>query len=209
VIPLQVGDVINTAPPAHGSWWKLVHPLQSIPAWAIRRYQRTMGYRNWQDTHTMLYLGDERILSVTWPKAKWEKLDKVAERCWFLYRPTFALDSHDRENLHAAAEELIGWHYDIGQLLDIALNKILKYGVGRWVTFFDSGARQKVCSVGVRACFEHARKVKEAAQLHPPFDILFTINEQKLHVEKTCPADFANSPKFNLIGAWKEGEREG
>ena len=76
---------------------------------------------------------------------------------------------------------------------------MLGYDVSRWTTFFDAGARQKVCSVGVRACFEHMRKVKEALGLVPPFDVLFSRGGKKLHVERTCPADFGEGGWFGEV----------
>lgn len=188
------GDVILTRPEPHSLGWKILHPFESIPAWGIQRYQRADGFQVWQDTHAMLFLGPDRILSVTYPETKWERWAEVSKREWSVYRPAFALDGADVDVMWSAAQRMIGSHYDVGQLLDIALNKILGYNVSTWHRLFDQGARRNVCSVGVRTCFERARQVKEAAGIEPPFRVLFEKDGQKLHVERTCPANFANTP---------------
>jgi hypothetical protein len=191
---LSTGDVINTRPPKRSIWWQATHPFESVPQGCIQAHQRHVGYADWRDTHSMLYFGPARILSVTYPHTKWETWDRVQQRDFRVWRPTFPLDSQDVLVMYEAAHKLIGTSYDVGQLLDIALNEILGYGVGFYHRIFDFGGNLMVCSVGVRACFDAARKAKESAGQPPPFDVLFTQGGQKLNVERTPPAAYANTP---------------
>lgn len=196
------GDIINTRPELGPIRFSLLHP-KSIPGWAIQRHQRKRGFADPLDTHTMVYLGPERIFSVTWPRTRWEKWVDVRERLWACFRPEFPLDATDLLSLEEAAAQMIGTHYDIGQLLDIALNRILGYSWDRYRVFFDGGLGQRVCSVGARTLYEHARKRKEALGQAPPFDVLFSVDGIKLSVERTTPADFANTPgRFRKVGEW-------
>jgi hypothetical protein len=190
----QPGDVINTRPPERSTWWKILHPKESIPAWGIQRYQRAEGFGEWRDTHSMLFLDETHILSVTYPHTIWDTWEAVQQRLWTVYRPNFELDAQDLAAMRVAADAMIGRHYDVGQLLDIALNKILGYDVSVYRRFFDAGAKLMVCSVGVRTCFDYARKAKEGEGLPPPFEVLFEKDGKKLNVERTCPANYANTP---------------
>jgi hypothetical protein len=200
VVPIP-GDVINTE--SHPKFYE-VHLW--ILKKGIRWHQRSLGFANWRHTHTMLYLNDRAIFSCTWPHCKWETWEKVSKSDYDIYRPRFLSHTETEEaRMWAAASEMIGTHYDGGQLLDIALNSLLGYGVGKWQRFCDWGAKLKVCSVAVRAIFEALRqrgKLYACAggkriEISEPFPKLFG----GLHVERTTPAHFANSPEeFTVIG---------
>jgi hypothetical protein len=195
------GDVINTQP---GRLHWLQHPLEAAAARGIQTYQKSLGLTGWPDTHTMLYFGPLTILSVTTPEAKWERWSDVRRRRWFAYRPAFAMTDQHLLWLFAAARAMIGTDYDEGQLLDIALNMILGYDVDVYRPVFDAGPHLRVCSVGVRTCFDHARKMSERAGTAPPFDgnLFMAPNGKKWHVETTPPALFSSRPiRFVLAGS--------
>jgi len=120
-----------------------------------------------------------------------------------------------------AAREIVGTDYDLGQLLDIAINDILGYEHQRRLTIFDFGRKKKVCSVGVRVVFEYLHQVKIETEDSPPGKWLFDkLNPKKwsekdiqkfrgTDVEATAPAHFANSDyfqhEFELIAKFNNG----
>jgi hypothetical protein len=124
-----------------------------------------------------------------------------------------------------AAFEMVGKEYDMGQLLDIALRQILNYGQDRPLSVFDFGKKKKVCSVGVRVCFEklYQDKIKPTLHGRPDTKWLFPrLNPEKwpqdkveryrgTNVEATAPAHFANSNyfqnEFEPVARFKEGKR--
>lgn len=190
----KAGDVINTT--AHPGWKVWLYPL----VWAIQFHQRKRGFKNWKHTHTMLYFSDSCILSVTFPRAKWETWKSVQKRDWSAYRPVmFSWETSKHQcipEMLQAGNRFIGTKYDFGQLLDMALNRILGYKVSNWRTWFDADASLKVCSVGARACFEAGRKVFCRLYGFEPYERLWAS-----HVERTPPAAFANSDKFEHVGS--------
>lgn len=167
----------------------------------------------------MVYFGPDRVLvsvaslvtgqifSCTFPHTKWETWEEVSKRDWDCYRPIFMLLTQaDLDLMKIAAEKMLGTHYDVGQLLDIALNKILGYGVGSWHTFFDFGAKMKVCSVAARTIFEALRHWTRtelpSTSVKKIYDELFPKLFGGVNVERTAPAHFANSPQeFQLVAS--------
>lgn len=196
---LRPGDVINTGPNRAVKWY------QNILSWGIQTHQKKMGYPVWHDTHTVLYFDYSHIFSVTYPKTEWETVMQLVDRAPMekkiitVWRPRFELPDIYMRWVCESATHMIGTRYDVGQLLDIALNQLLRYDVASWKTVFDYGAWLKVCSVGVRACFDAGRKAYEVNGWKPPFDVLFTYQGSKLHVERTPPAAFANSNLFEKV----------
>ena len=124
-----------------------------------------------------------------------------------------------------SADQMIGIRYDIGQLLDIAIRGILEYDQDRPLSIFDFGRKRKVCSVGVRVCFEYLyqKMIKPSIPDAPKGKWLFrSLNPDKwppseiekykgTNVEATAPAHFANTDyfknEFELVAKFKDGER--
>jgi hypothetical protein len=94
-----------------------------------------------------------------------------------------------------AANKLIGKIYDIGQLLDIAINHILGYTVRRKYKIFDFGKRCKICSVGVRSIYEFLLQYIQKNE-NKNLQKLFTCGNKSVDVEITTPAHFANSVRY-------------
>lgn len=201
------GDVINTE--SHPKWWQFW--LKALK-WGIQRHQKKLGLKNWKHTHTMMYFDETHIFSCTYPRTKWETWETVRERDFQVYRFVLRgwLDK-DLPLLRGAADAMIGTHYDIRQLIDIGINRLLGYPRGRWLRIFDGGILQRVCSVAVRVIFEHFRKRATFWDVHTgqpssPYPRLFTRGEEKLHVERTTPAHFASLEEFCLVFGAKDLE---
>jgi hypothetical protein len=124
-----------------------------------------------------------------------------------------------------AADEMMGTYYDIGQLLDIGLRGLLNFNQSRSLRVFDFGTNLKVCSVGLRICFEYLYQKKILPRLQNPPKGKWLFRELKpgkwpqamyedydgTDVEATTPAHFANSgffrDEFTLIARFKDGNR--
>lgn len=103
---LLPGDVINTT--SHPRWYK-IHLL--ILKWAIQLEQKIKGFKVWDHTHTLIYLGkilpsdwvwvpakrdsldfdallqhEDWCFEVTWPRGKWTRWKDVIKSDWDIYR---------------------------------------------------------------------------------------------------------------------------
>ena len=108
-----------------------------------------------------------------------------------------------------SAEKTIGTKYDYGQLINIALSNVFGEDFEYKIKLFDMGSEKRVCSVGIRANFEHARKkinkVVGSVVVKRLFNELrrdfWTGKEyekfERVDVENTCPALFVNSKYFD------------
>ena len=203
------GDVINTRP-GKQPWWK---PWERFLTWGIQRHQHKLGFTNWKDTHTVLYFRDAAVLSCTYPRTVFTSWREVQKKQWYAYRPVFfgeeqqdpAYTKKQLVIMQYPALRMLGTRYDIRQLMDIALNRLLRYNVSTYYRFFDWQFSNFVCSVAVRVCFDVMRKNWSKHGHEPPFRILFADSEgSKVHVERTTPAHFANTPEmFELVGSWE------
>jgi len=222
---IRPGDVVNqdNATPWYELWSVVGH-------WAIRRYQRHLFGKaaNWRDTHTMIFFDEWATFSVELPKARIKPLHDYCLSNMSIYR--FQLTELTKEHLEImmeAADQMIGTGYDIGQLLDIGLRGLLGYDQDRPLQLFDWGKKKKVCSVGVRICYEYLyqKAIKPAVPNPRPGKWLFyALNPAKwppdkvaayhgTDVEATAPAHFANSDyfqnEFELVARFKDGQRVG
>lgn len=110
--------------------------------------------------------------------------------------------------MRTAAMQMLGEFYDVGQLLDIAINQILGFPHRRKSKWFDFGKKLKVCSVGVRVIYEAilqdllgGRPAVGIKFLFPHLNpVMWTGEEYRRYrgtdVEMTSPAHFANSHYF-------------
>lgn len=213
ILPLIApGDVINFD--SSTEWYNLHIRLGY---WGIRDHQHKVfgNLSRWRDTHSMLYLDEDQILSVEPPRARWAKLadlhdDKIT--VWRYTKREFSDEDIDTM-IQVADAELIGTIYDIGQLIDIAINRIMGYPHTIAYRIFDFSKYCKVCSVGVRVCYEALRKKLEAAgdnsmpRLFSKFKYDTWLSRPEVmegntelrgvDVEATAPAHFANSEWFD------------
>ena len=218
---IKPGDIVNQVGEHRGweFWLAIVHK-------AIQSYQKKLFGKNsnWKDTHTMLYLDEYNTFSVELPKATMKPLREYCLSNLSIYRLRLTELTHDYlETLREAAMEMVGEYYDIGQLLDIALNDLLGYDHQRRLKIFDFGREKKVCSVGVRVAFEYLYKSKIKKEDSRPGKWLFyELNSEKFpkeaiekyegtDVEATSPAHFANSDyfcyEFELIARFSGGKQ--
>lgn len=215
---LKPGDVINQT--GHPKWYQF---WLYITYAAIRWHQRRLlgKHSNYRDTHTMMYLGDNKTFSVELPKATIKPVSTYCLSDMSIYRLKHKMTPSMVYDMLIHATKMEGESYDVGQLLDIAINGILGYDHLRKVTTFDFGAKKKVCSVGVRVLFEKLnleRKITKQdgkwlfRSLNPHIWPPAAIKKYKgTDVEATTPAHFANSDffcqEFQLIAKFKNGKR--
>jgi len=224
---IQPGDVINQI--GHPRWYEF---WLKITYGAIRWHQKRLFGKdsNYYDTHSMLYIDRAHTFSVELPKAVIKPLEDYCLSDMSIYRlRSKNLTPDDIDRMFLTCLKMCGTNYDVGQLLDIAINSILGYVGGlRRLKIFDFGEKKKVCSVGVRVAFEKLNQ-----QLNPQADKKWLF--QKLHrdlwlikkiksiididnykgtdVEATSPAHFANTDlfdyEFELVAKFKDGVRVG
>lgn len=220
---IKPGDVVNQI--GHPCWYEFwLH----LAYWGIKRYQKSLFGKdaNWHDTHTMLFFDDWATFSVELPRARVKPLHEYCLSDMSIYRLQLVdLAPEHIDCMMDAADRMIGTRYDIGQLLDIAIREILEYGQHRPLSVFDFGRKRKVCSVGVRVCFEHLynKLIKPTIPDPPVGKWLFhamnpenwpqsEVDEYKgTNVEATAPAHFANTDffqnEFKLVARFKDGKR--
>ncbi len=203
---LKSGDVVNQVSMGH-YWWKFWLTLAEL---AIRQHQKSLFGKNsdWRDTHTMLFFNADETFSVELPKATFKPLKEYCLTELSIFRLKLIELSPDYlTTMKQIAEKMKGYDYDIGQLLDIAINEILGYRYQRKVKIFDFGRKKKVCSVGVRVIFEKLFQESIRDQNNDSKHWLFReLNPEKwsakeirkyigTHIEVTTPAHFANTNK--------------
>jgi len=196
---LEPGDVILIEGSA--KWYqigtKFIHMM-------IRWYQRRLFGRksNWKDTHAMLYLTPHFVFSMDFPHGKWEKIQHVLERKFSVYRGRYVRYEKFRCELWEIAHRIVPRSYDVGDLLDFLISGILGYTRIRKIRIFEFSRRHMTCSVAVRAIFERLRKDEELKG-----NFLIPRLFDKIDVEMTTPAHFANSCKyaceFTKIADWR------
>ncbi len=227
ILPLIMpGDVINFD--STTEWYNLHIQLGY---WGIRQHQREVfgNLARWRDTHTMLYLDEDKVFSVEPPRARFAKLESLYNDKISVYRYTKRdFEDDEIDVMMKAADELNGTIYDVGQLLDIAINRVLGYPHTIHYRVFDFAKYCKVCSVGVRVCYERARKYIEQKNGNEPMprlfskfkydtwlerDVVMSANTEMrgVDVEATAPAHFANSEwfddEFELVAEFDHGRR--
>jgi hypothetical protein len=220
---IKPGDVVNQLGDA--SWYEV---WSHAAHWAIRQYQKSLFGKNanWHDTHTMLFFDEWDTFSVELPRARVKPLQEYCLSDMSIYRLTLIeLAPNHIDCMMDAADRMIGTRYDVGQLLDIAIREILEFDQDRPISIFDFGRERKVCSVGVRVCFEYVYRkiVKPSIPDAPEGKWLFhSLNPDKwppseiakykgTNVEATAPAHFANTDYFQneyeLVARFKDGNR--
>ena len=215
---IKPGDVVNQE--GRAKWWEI---WLKIAYWGIRRHQKKLfgKHANWRDTHTMLYLDKNNTFSVELPKATKKTLREYCLSNLSIYRLTKVAINDYKVDLDMITDGMVGVEYDIGQLLDIALNGILGFGNLRLLKIFDFGRKKKVCSVGVRVAYEklYLDKIKKPGDREGKW-LFYSLNPDKwteeeiqnyrgTDIEATTPAHFANSNyinfEFDLIARFNNG----
>lgn len=217
---IRPGDVVNQANtfPRWQLW--MIWPVR-----AIRRHQKRLFGKDarYQDDHTMLFFDRTRTLSVEPPRAVLKPLESYCLTELSIYRLRHhRLTEDDLSIMFQAARQLEGIEYDVGQLLDIALNNLLSFEHRRTIKIFDFGEEKKVCSVGVRSVLENLYQKKlQRGSDDPPTWLFNRMNPAKwpaeqvrrfrgTDIEATTPAHFANADyfahEFRLVARFRSGE---
>jgi len=121
-------DVILTEPEDWREGFNRTAWIQSLPAREIIGYQQRRRYAVFWHVHARLYLGAESIVSVTYPRARWEHWRQVRGTCWTVYRPVFEIRTAQtlariKRMLREHADNLMRQPlYDWGQLMDFLLS---------------------------------------------------------------------------------------
>jgi len=219
---LKPGDVINTY--GNPSWYEFwLH----IAYYGIKSYQKKIfekckfrSLANYHHVHTMLYFGPDHTFSVELPCATYKYIENYANDNFTIYRLDRPLTEEHIDLMFRITQTMYGVNYDIGQLLDIAINKILGYD-GIRLKVFDAGKKNKVCSVGVRTVFEKLNQKFKLSNKKGKFlfhDLAFNKWEPECYstfkgvdVEATTPAHFANTNFFNgefkFVSSFNKGKR--
>jgi hypothetical protein len=217
---IRPGDVINFD--SRAPWYKIHF---KIAYWGIRRHHKRLFGRlaRWRDTHTMLYFDDCYVFSVEPPKCRWWRLEELNDENISVWRYTKqGFSDHDIGIMCWAANQMIGHKYDKGQLVDFMINEALGYPDRLKYRILDAGKKRKVCSTGVRVCFEYLRKMmpqsgrkrlfskyKDPAHKLRPGAPFMNRMERGVDVEATAPGHFANShffdDEFELIAIFEYG----
>ncbi len=216
---IRPGDVVNqknTFPR-----WQI---WMILPVRAIRRYQKKLFGKcsRYQDDHTMLFFDHHKTLSVEPPRALFKPLESYCRTEISIYRLRHhVFTKTDIEIMLEAARQLEGTEYDVGQLVDIALNSLLHYDHQIKVKVFDFGEEKKVCSVGVRSVYENLYQKRIKRKNDPSTWLFNKVNPKKwsaeqvkryhgTDIEATAPAHFANSGyfgnEFRLVARFRSGE---
>lgn len=218
---IKPGDVVNQVGDFH--WWQF---WLAIGSFTIQRHQKALFGKdsNWKDDHTMMFFEEDNTFSVELPRATMKPLQEYCLSNISIYRFRLKeLNADDIETMRVAAKRMIGSDYDIGQLLDIAINGILGYDNQRRLKIFDFGRKKKVCSVGIRVVYEYLYQTKIRTEDSESGKWLFDkLNPEKwskkdikkfrgTDVEATSPAHFANSDyfqdEFELIARFNGGKQ--
>ena len=218
---IQPGDVVTSV--GTHKWWQFWSALIHIGIqWQHRRLFGTNS--NWRSTHAMLFFDEQNTFSVEIPRATFKPLKEYCLSELFIYRLRLKeLNPEYIKTLKEAAAELVGENYDVGQILDIAINSILGYKYQRRLKLFDMGRKKKVCSVGVRVAYEYLYQQKIKKEDSRPGKWLFyKLNPKKwkqkdiekykgTDVEVTAPAHFCNSDyfcnDFELVARFNKGQQ--
>jgi len=220
---IQSGDIVVSV--GKHRWWQFWLTIMHA---AIHAHQRGLFGRqgNWQFTHAMLYFDAENTFSIEMPNATMKPLEKYCLHEFTIYRLKHVeLNSDYLTILKKAALEMVGENYDMGQMLDMAINSVLGFDHIRKLKIFDFGRAKKICSVGVRTAFEYLyqRSIK-SGPAEPSKWLFQELNPSKwkredirhyhgTDVEATAPAHFANSDyyadEFEKIASFNNGVRIG
>ena len=218
---VQPGDVIVSV--GKHRWWQFWLVLTHG---AIHAHQRGLFGQdgNWQFTHAMLYFDAENTFSIQMPNATMKPLEQYCLDDLAIYRMKLVQLSPEYVTiLKDAALEMVGTDYDLGEMLDLAINSVLGFAHIRKLKIFDLGREKKVCSVGVRTAFEYLYQHGIKKSPDEPTKWLFRqLNPSKwsddeirryhgTDVEATTPAHFANSDfyadEFERVARFNDGQR--
>jgi len=214
---IKPGDVISLDESS-----TLRHPFKFMGLKGIRTYQKELFGEDsdWRPTHTVMYFADDRVFSMTYPVARWESLEYQTRQKFKVLRYTKRrYTDKNIKMMFETASGLIGSKYDIGDLLDIMINKMLGYAHQKKISVFEFSKNFKVCSTAVRAIQEKLRKDLEE-QGDFTFERLFDkLNPEKwdpseikgfsrTDVEMTTPAHYTNSEWFDYefitVCSWRD-----
>lgn len=167
-------------------------PFYDVPAWAIQWYQKARwgDLSRWEDTHIIIYLGENRIFEVTSPRARFAALSDILtpEKRYTVARyrrvNLWQRSWEEKDAILYACDRINGTRYDYGQLLDIAIKGLFGF-IPQGLGIFDLGRKRKVCSVGCGAILRYWWcKFGKAKGIPRPLG--------PANTEILCPADFVN-----------------
>jgi len=214
---IRPGDVISLDERS-----TMLSPFKYIGLRGIRTYQKELfgESSDWRPTHTVLYFSDDKVFSMTYPVARWETLEYQTKQRFKVLRYTKRRYTQQHiDMMYKTAEQFLGSRYDIGDLVDIMINKILGYPHEKKIAVFESSKQLKVCSTAVRTIQEKLRKDLEQ-QGDFSFGRLFNVLDRgkwlshqieeftRTHVEMTTPGHYTNSEWFDhefiQICSWED-----
>lgn len=179
------------------------------------------------DTHTCMFFRTEDILtyakpkitdlidpkhfgyifSCEYPEASFFPIDSILKDDIRIYRynNNGTFDNDDIKIMLEGCLPLVGTKYDIGQLMDIAVNQTAGYPYEYRHKWFDMGEEKKVCSVSIASIFAYWRHRKERQGEYNPrlFEKLnynkwdkqfvkkFMTHKNVWDIESTYPAMFS------------------
>lgn len=242
---LQPGTVIVSYP-SH-TWYDYANPLKwpgMIAQWQIQSYQKDYfgPAADYRPTHVLVYLGSlhgdhpgfdikgKSFFEFTLPTSRFTSLWDICENDLAVVRPAFPVSQADAEYMRMQARQLEGLKYDIGDLLDFLLTRIIGYPAAT-IKVFDQGTKRMVCSTVVASLYASLRKRLEIeGESHVPrlFDIVDfefwrkrgvigniekllpeTTGRVRTPVERVTPAHYVNTRyfqrEFDTVKRFKKG----
>ena len=177
---VKPADICNTAGhtsifnlPTYIAYWAIRKAQHSLFTNAIQYYNNPEHYLvkldPANDTHTTVFFDAQHTFSVEPPKAKFLNVEEYINDDISVYRYYRDLSGSDVNVMRNTAVTMIGFDYDVGQLIDISINQILGYPGHNEVTIFDNGKNNHDCSAGAGIIYQAMRKAN-----HPDWPRLFS-----------------------------------
>jgi len=209
---VRSGDVINQwATSDDGIGW-LRRQYMKLSRWGIWWRQRELFGSKGETghIHTMQWF-DDGCFSCEPPVAGFFPLDHFISTNFIVYRYVEnELRPTDIRLMRDSAGSFIGQSYDFGQIMDIALNHVLRRDNKLRYRWFDFGSRQAICSSAVRTNFEYMIGKTDRKPLFDELSSDFWSDKDidrslrlksevgyVTDIDMTMPAHFANSYLYN------------
>jgi len=207
---VRPGDVFNLVlePP----WWALDRQLTGL---ALRLRQRRLfgALGRTLETHSMLLLRGEQLLSVEAPRARLVPLGALHQARLSVWRLSgHELAPTELDFLEDAARRFLDRAFDPAGVMALAAQGVLGYPRTLRPGPLELCRAHRASAVAVRACFEHVRRtferrgaptvprmfqrVKDPTWLDTPMVEASNRHLRGLDLEATCPAHFSNSQRF-------------
>jgi hypothetical protein len=189
--------------------------LPEIQAWLCYQKLREVGYKP-GDYFTFSTCKDW-CLSGTWPRTTLvhfaDVMAKRHYRCYYRVEPSSLIGwvvpleprhrifyaPTARGFMQEAAVELVGTHYDPGQLLDYLVNRDEEIPRSRWQRVFDLGAAARVCSVTAYLVEDIARQVMIDRHIETWVEPFTDYWGKPCKPDSILPADFENSLHYHCF----------